>query len=453
MITVMLVDDERMAREDIRSLLDFEANGFQIVAEAENGRSGLRQFKKYRPQIVITDVEMPVMNGLEMALEIAREAAGTKFIVLTAYSEFNYARKAMTLGACSYVLKHEIDENTLLTELHKAREQIIAEQHRLREERAAALCSLIFVEQPEEYRPGDAWLLTPDRSLLLLLQLPRKEIRDREREKREPFIRAVTQALENEAEASFFYTTQSQYALVLTLPDLHSEQAQRVLLDRVVLALRTQVRQVLHTGCEIAVSRVWTEGVSCRSWYLETKNLILERLLYEGKSFHRMAPSDGSSGLRREYRALAREIGADMEKGTLEGLQEKLYGLRDDIKGTKDMQLFAQVLDTISLSLERIESPRQPDAGETHRESLRNEKSFDAIVERIIRTATAHRQKTAVQYSPRVRRAIAHIHENYNKEITLGKIAEVMDVSEIYASQYFKKETGCTPKEYYGIEL
>ena len=69
-ISVMLVDDYYIVREDLKTLVDWEGLGFRICCEAINGKQGLELFQKYRPQLVITDIKMPVMNGLEMAQEI-----------------------------------------------------------------------------------------------------------------------------------------------------------------------------------------------------------------------------------------------------------------------------------------------------------------------------------------------------------------------------------------------
>ncbi|MFA9381864.1 MAG: response regulator, partial [Acetanaerobacterium sp.] len=119
MYKVIIVEDSDIIREDIKRLIDWTKHGYEIVAEAKNGESGLAKFREYYPDIVITDIEMPVMTGLEMIAEIRKSSPQTQFILLTAYEEFEYAKKALYLDVHSYVLKHEVDEEILLRELEK----------------------------------------------------------------------------------------------------------------------------------------------------------------------------------------------------------------------------------------------------------------------------------------------------------------------------------------------
>lgn len=120
---VVLVDDERIALEHIRNLLPWNDHGYEIAASATNGRSALRLCEEIRPQIMIVDIRMPVMDGLELIRAVSERKLGVKFIVMSAYEDFEYARQAISLGSVSsYLIKHEVDRDKLLYELNKARE-------------------------------------------------------------------------------------------------------------------------------------------------------------------------------------------------------------------------------------------------------------------------------------------------------------------------------------------
>lgn len=113
-----------VVREDLKTLVDWEGPGFRICCEAINGKQGLELFQKYRPQLVITDIKMPVMNGLEMAQEILSIYPKVCVILLTAYDEFDLARNALGMGITHYLLKHEIGETNLTELLVKIRTQL-----------------------------------------------------------------------------------------------------------------------------------------------------------------------------------------------------------------------------------------------------------------------------------------------------------------------------------------
>ncbi|WP_336772985.1 response regulator transcription factor [Paenibacillus sp. MMO-58] len=119
---IILVDDERIALEHIRALIPWEENGYEIAAAATNGRSALRLCEEHRPQIMIVDIRMPVMDGLELIRAVAERGWGVNFIVMSAYEDFNYARQAISLGCVSsYLVKHEVNRDKLILELAKAK--------------------------------------------------------------------------------------------------------------------------------------------------------------------------------------------------------------------------------------------------------------------------------------------------------------------------------------------
>ena len=102
---VVIVEDEIRIREGIVKLLKKLDSSYEIVGEAWNGLDGLEICKKEKPDLVITDIKMPQMDGLQMLVNMSREGMHPKVIVLSAYSEFEYARGAMRLGVTEYLLK------------------------------------------------------------------------------------------------------------------------------------------------------------------------------------------------------------------------------------------------------------------------------------------------------------------------------------------------------------
>jgi len=102
---VVIVEDEIRIREGIEGLLEMMGGDYEFAGSAENGRTGLELIQKEQPDIVITDIRMPDMSGLEMLEEMKNQGISAKTIVLSAYSEFEYARQAMRHGVTEYLLK------------------------------------------------------------------------------------------------------------------------------------------------------------------------------------------------------------------------------------------------------------------------------------------------------------------------------------------------------------
>ncbi|GIP35802.1 response regulator [Paenibacillus sp. J2TS4] len=105
MLNVMLVDDERVVKKTIRSLIETETEGFRIVAEASDGREALQALECYTPDVVITDIRMPGMSGLTLMQEMSQRQTNTDFIIISGYGDFQYAQTAIRCGAADYILK------------------------------------------------------------------------------------------------------------------------------------------------------------------------------------------------------------------------------------------------------------------------------------------------------------------------------------------------------------
>ncbi len=110
MLKVLVVDDEPVVRRGIVLGVDWAAMGCVVVGEAANGEEGLDCVERYSPNLIITDVRMPRMDGLEMISRLRQRGCRAHVILLTAYSDFSYARSALQLGADDYLLKPFRDE-------------------------------------------------------------------------------------------------------------------------------------------------------------------------------------------------------------------------------------------------------------------------------------------------------------------------------------------------------
>ena len=116
MIKVFLVEDEFVIREGIKKNIDWEGHGYQFVGEASDGEIAYPLIKKEKPDIVITDIRMPFMNGLELSKLIKKEMPLTEIIILSGFEEFEYAKEAIKLGVAQYLTK-PISGDELLKEL------------------------------------------------------------------------------------------------------------------------------------------------------------------------------------------------------------------------------------------------------------------------------------------------------------------------------------------------
>lgn len=107
---VMIADDEHYMLEAMENLIDWNKMECQLVYKARNGQSLLDQIKKNPPDIVITDIKMPLVSGIEVAKYVYENRLPIKVIILSAYAEFQYAQEAIKYDVCGYIIKTSVIE-------------------------------------------------------------------------------------------------------------------------------------------------------------------------------------------------------------------------------------------------------------------------------------------------------------------------------------------------------
>ena len=104
MIRVVVAEDQSMVLGALAALLEIEPE-IEVVGKARDGREALELVEQYRPDVLLTDIEMPQMTGLELAAEVARRRLSTRVIILTTFARGGYLRRALDAGASGYLLK------------------------------------------------------------------------------------------------------------------------------------------------------------------------------------------------------------------------------------------------------------------------------------------------------------------------------------------------------------
>ncbi|WP_297566821.1 response regulator [uncultured Faecalibaculum sp.] len=103
--SVLIVDDEYLIRQGVEFMIDWEKEGFTIIGKAANGREALELAQSRHPDLVISDIVMPEMDGMELTSRLQEICPDTQVIILSSYSEFDYVRNTLTHGAADYILK------------------------------------------------------------------------------------------------------------------------------------------------------------------------------------------------------------------------------------------------------------------------------------------------------------------------------------------------------------
>ena len=123
MIKVFLVEDEKIIRKSIKNNVKWEENGFEFAGEAPDGEMALPMIEKLHPDIVITDIKMPFIDGLELSDILKKKMPKIQIIILSGYGEFDYAKEAIKIGVTDYLTKPVTGEQ-LLEALNKVKQKL-----------------------------------------------------------------------------------------------------------------------------------------------------------------------------------------------------------------------------------------------------------------------------------------------------------------------------------------
>ena len=127
MIKVFLVEDEKIIRESVKHNIPWNMEGLEFVGDAGDGEIAYPMIQQLKPDILITDIRMPFTDGLELSRLVKEVLPEIKIIILSGYSDFDYAKQAINIGVTEYLLK-PISSEKLLQEIKKVAEKIKEER-------------------------------------------------------------------------------------------------------------------------------------------------------------------------------------------------------------------------------------------------------------------------------------------------------------------------------------
>ena len=114
---ILIADDDTMVRIGLKTVINWEENGFVLVGEAANGLEAMQLVQEKKPDIVITDIKMPGMDGIELIRQLRQQSTPPEILVLSSYDEFELVKQALKLGARDYLLKLNLNPEELLHSL------------------------------------------------------------------------------------------------------------------------------------------------------------------------------------------------------------------------------------------------------------------------------------------------------------------------------------------------
>ena len=442
---VMLVDDEVLALDYLKNILDWEAHGYQIVGTAVNGRKAMELYGKTTPEIVISDIKMAGMDGLELARRLKEKDPDVIVIFLSAYRDFEYAQQGIRYGVSNYLLKHELSPETLLEELRKIDRRLDFTSKRKK------LYQTYFVNQLLYDRPAGELLDVEgaEEPLMLFLVHKRSCFRSGEFTKAD-WVPAETRVMEElpqmEAEGLVYVAdvpvTPDNWVVLCRLDRVSSVQVSE---DRVKQWAETLIAR-LHDA-----SGAWFNAVCSRHIDIQDVSRVFRQMTGQIQRAFFWNPNTACflSAVPEEKPALWREALRKLERALYDEAAEPGKSVRELLETLREEQNIKEC-QALLLSLNGL---LQEVAGKT---GLELKPSVCASMDEVIRCYEEQLEmlhdylssQEKKNYSRVVAEAVAYIRRNYKKELNLEILGAEFHMNGVYLGQIFKKEVGLTVLKY-----
>ncbi|RCX16755.1 two-component system response regulator YesN [Fontibacillus phaseoli] len=454
MMNVLLVDDEPWVLEGLRTMVNWKSHGFQVCGEALNGPDALKMIQELKPELVVTDINMPVLNGLELVEQSNKTLARPpKFVILSGYDNFNYALTAIRHKVAEYLLK-PIDEEeieTILDQIGKRiREELAAEQSQSRVQflfKNNLLNRLIQGEYNEALEQQAARSLDLERKMELRCVLVEAvpgcdDLRQR-----------IQGYFAQERDRSF-QDISGRVGVIVPEDNYRS-----AVLEEIVLRMHRDLSDSLSQPVIITLSDTLKGISSIRSLYLQTLEVGKSKRSQdkEGVFYYKYCkqPAGAVDVYKEKIKQLAEKVTAD-DAGKIRGPVDEILG--SFASGLQEIEIAKAHIADLELTLCRkvADMNGEPDVlmktmWEQHG-SLSGISNYPALKSYVqdlcLEAASFLSRLTRQNENNTIFHVIQYVDREYKNKLQLQDLAKHFHMNATYLGQLFKRETGKPFNEY-----
>lgn len=482
MLKLLIADDEVFVRFGIKSTIDWRSLGFDIVGDAEDGLKALEMARSERPDVVLTDIMMPKMNGLELIKALKSEMPQTKIVVLSCYKDYEYVREAMQLwGAVDYLFKLTMHPDELAAVMTKVRGIIEEEKAKQREtselrthlnENMSDARSRLLNDVLDRSVTGESTLESRFRKLRLpfvpgafavfcmVIDDFDKVVKQRNKFGDVNLLifticNVVEETLQNDGRSCVvFYRKDGEFGILAQVDgvgDPFREDLERSLQGQLLPTFRKYLNLTVSFGIGAAAERL----SDIPDAYRAAASAVEYRIYESGGDVFRAAPEGPVAGKPYFDAKAEQKLRSLLESESPEEAKAFVFTLLDAIRTERRLRpalvyaelkelmgTFSSVLRQYNGSLSELHDAE----GQLPWESLsrlptllRIREWFEPFLDRYSAYLGELRGR---RYGREIAKAVQYIHERYRESVRLKDVANHVHISDTYLSSMFKKETG-----------
>ncbi|EGD46191.1 two component transcriptional regulator, AraC family [Ruminiclostridium papyrosolvens DSM 2782] len=486
MIKVLIVDDDSIARTNIKIMIDWENDGFEICGEASNGQEAINLINETIPEIVITDMSMPIIDGIALIEHLNFNFPQIKVIALSGYEDFEYVRRSLKNGALDYILKHSLDGKSLMEALKAARIKIMAEifEHNknamlemqinesrtvLRQKFIKQLVLADIIELTEiEQKIADLKLDIETKNISLVLF----EVDDfgsicekfspKELNKLISSVEEITaEILKGSVKGVISHISDGKFVIIFSFGNMRSDLYIYNLIVTTINRIKSSIKRYLNITACFSYSKVFSDITFIHKYYKEAELLLKDRF-FMGKD--RIIKEASRNSTSNEYLNL--EISEEktiiealktQDNDNIEKCLTKVFArLTNNSASYNSIQMICAELINIVNRVARetgIDIKNVYNDKDIPYSSMKKIETLIEMREWILKSYTKLTEligdiKFDPNYSEYTKKAISYIHKNYKNNVSLNEAAEHIGVNSSYLSRIFKEDCGMGFVEY-----
>ncbi len=486
MLKVLIVDDDIFVYTNLKELIQWEKEGFVLCNAALSGMEALDIIQKAEPEIVITDINMPGMNGVTLIKLIQEHYPQIKVIALSAYDDFEYVKQSLKLGAADYILKHTLTDEVLLNTLHSLKKTIqdqrqedeaiqsleeqiqtgkqVLRQNFIRQLIQGAIKETADIERKlnelnldlglqnlvvvagevDDYAMLKAKFTTGEIDNLM------KSLADMSSEILKDSIKSVISTLEG-----------GKFVIVFSFDDLHSNQNIYNQVFATLMRIKATIKRYLNITACFSLDGICNHICNVGGYYHKAEQLLMRRF-YEGKDhiFHdpsviRAEENLPILGIREEKNILQfiKSLKREQLEISINDIFDRIQRYQPGLSSTK--MIFITLINIANKIIRDSGIDSSAVYGDV-KDPYEHIKQFGTISDVKDWIMTLYERTIDAlelfclnpDYDGVTKKAIEYIYKNYRSDLSLNDIATYIGVNSSYLSRRFKQDCGKGVIEY-----
>ncbi|NLU25717.1 MAG: response regulator [Hungateiclostridium thermocellum] len=480
MLKVLIVDDDAYARNDLKNIMNWEKNGFKLLGEASDGYTAIDMIKKDTPDIIITDINMPILNGIALIDYVRANFPHVKIIALSGYDDFDYVRHSMIKGAKDYLLKDRLNETVLLNTLKSAVEDTHELEEKSKEEhiqhqlltgrqmlkrnfiRRLITGGFSDINSISHEASGLKLNLELKNNIMIIMEIDNYSFLEEihSSEELDSFIKTILD-ITNEillmewGKAERFYLGDARFLLVFSVDTSLGYYNTYTRLIEIINKIRKGIKNFLNLTACFSISRLCPSIMEFDRYYKEAEKVLQDKF-YRGKD--KIFTVDSVGEIKNVFITLTIEdeknINVYLQSRNYEQISGYLSKIFDNLvkqkANHKSVQMICVELISIVNKTAKLYGLKTSDIYLNDENPYDKIKKYDNIMDikewltgiykKLISLMNAYGIDN--NYSEYTKKVIEFVNKNYKKDISLSDAAEHIGVSSSYLSKIFKEDYG-----------